>query len=120
MRTSKLLSAIALAAAIGASSAARAETPPLSALRESVDTVESRERAILARAERSSDEVRKEAERVVSAVAKRRRALSARLDLLEILGRDGTVDEGVIVEMRATLDRSNRLLDLVEKWLGMR
>jgi hypothetical protein len=120
MRPSRLLSAIAVAAAIGASSPARAETTPLAAVRESVETVELRERAILARAERSNEEVRRESERVVSAVAKRRRALSARLDLLEILGRDGTVDEGVIVEMRATLDRSNRLLDLVEKWLGMR
>lgn len=120
MRTSRFIAAIAVAAVLAASSAARAETTTLDAMRESAHAVESRENVIHARAERASPEIRREAERVLTSVAKHRRALSVRLDLLEMLGRAAAIDHAALQEMNATVDTSHRLLDLVEKWLGTR
>jgi hypothetical protein len=120
MRTANLLAIAAFAAAVGSTSIARAENPEITALRQGVEDLDARASAIRRRAERSPPLLRRESERIVAVVDNRRMSLTARIAILELLGRTGDADAPPLVEMKATLEAADRLLSIVERWYGVR
>jgi hypothetical protein len=120
MRITKFLFIATLGATLGLTSAASAETPRLTAVREGLRELEARAKAIRAQAAQSNPAVREESERIVSSVDAQRVFLATRLDLFDMVGRSDSVDEGTVREIEAKYSSTARLLAVVEGWFRPR
>lgn len=116
MRTSKFLAAAALSLTLGLTSSARAETPQLTTLRDAVQDLDVRSKAVRAQAERAGADVRRESERIIQVVDAQRLFLATRINLLQMLGLADSVDDGTLQEMTTKCSAANRLLSVVERW----
>lgn len=116
----KSVALTALVMTLGLSSIAQAETPLLAALREDVQSLDVRAKALRTLAERASPEVRRESERIVTVVDAQRRFLATRIDLLQLLGLADGADDETLLEIRTKCDAAKRLLSIVEGWFRSR
>lgn len=120
MRITKWLVTATLGATLGLTNVASAEPPRLTAVREGLRELDSRAKAIRARAAQSTPTVREESERIVSAVDAQRLFLATRLDLFDMVGRTDSVDEGTVREIEAKYSSTAKLLAVVEGWFRPR
>jgi hypothetical protein len=120
MRMTKYLALAVFTTTLALTPLAQAETPQVTALRESIHDLASRTSAVRSQAERASPELRRESERIVAVVEAQRLFLGTRLDLLTILGRTDSVDDAIVREMTTSCTSAGRLLAVVERWFRPR
>jgi hypothetical protein len=113
-----MLAAVTFSAAVSATGTARADA--FDSVRVELEDVAERSRALHELVEHAAPAVRRDAERIVAAVDRKRASLSARIDLLELVGEPSEQLERPKLEMKSTLRFLDHLLGIVERWFGRR
>jgi hypothetical protein len=119
MRMSELFATATFVAVLGITSSASAESTRITAIRDALQELTARSRAIQSHVDRSPPKLRQVVGQVMDAIARDCVKVSTRLSLISLLGRSD--EEGRPVdEMEATMASVTKRVTEVERWYSMR
>jgi hypothetical protein len=119
MRMSSLFATATFVAVFGMTSSASAESTRITAIRDGLQELATRSKAIQRHVDHSPPRLRKEVGTFMDAIARDCVKVSTRLAIISLLGRSD--EEGTPVEeMEATMESVTKRVTMVEHWYSMR